>query len=183
MIRRLFTAASVLSLLMCVASLGLWVRSQSRSDEAFRASGNDNWMLVSYHGAIYFRHVRWNWVRPVIPSGTKVWWGKSQLGLREAEMVDYRPCLYRAGQDTLYGVTLDGSWDGPTTRVNGIFFEGRVPLLAVAMICFVAPAVGFAEYTRRRKRTAEGRCLTCGYDLRASTDRCPECGTPIPATS
>ncbi len=30
---------------------------------------------------------------------------------------------------------------------------------------------------RRRKRKKFGLCLKCGYDLRASKERCPECGT------
>jgi hypothetical protein len=53
--------------------------------------------------------------------------------------------------------------------------------LAFALLS--APAICWIFWRgRRRRRIAmrQGYCRKCNYDLRASTDKCPECGTAIP---
>lgn len=46
--------------------------------------------------------------------------------------------------------------------------------IVVVLLWIVLPATG------RERRRLQKRCTKCGYDLRASSERCPECGTPVP---
>src|SRR5205823_5045706 len=50
-----------------------------------------------------------------------------------------------------------------------------VPLGDAASIAGVV----FWKRRRRAKRRACGLCQECGYDMRASADRCPECGAAV----
>jgi hypothetical protein len=51
-----------------------------------------------------------------------------------------------------------------------------LPYWAVALAAAGLPAVSLRHILRGRRRRRLGRCWHCGYDLRASPDRCPECG-------
>ena len=56
-----------------------------------------------------------------------------------------------------------------------------VPLWALVLIFGVLPTWRAIRWLHRR-RLCPGFCRACGYDLRATPDRCPECGaTASPA--
>jgi hypothetical protein len=61
-------------------------------------------------------------------------------------------------------------------------FGGRTVALLVASLGVTALGVGAGRLLRHllRRRHVEGRCAACGYDLRATPARCPECGV-VPA--
>ena len=65
--------------------------------------------------------------------------------------------------------------NGPYWWLKPVVWVWPTYLLPAAVV-FVA--VSMPDW-RRAKRRAMGLCVRCGYDLRASKERCPECGMAI----
>lgn len=51
------------------------------------------------------------------------------------------------------------------------------PAIVLCILAAVFPAWALRRDYLRRHRAKANLCLSCGYDLRASPTRCPECGT------
>ena len=58
-----------------------------------------------------------------------------------------------------------------------------LPHWPLALASAAPAAAWLVRARRRRRRSGRGLCSRCGYDLRASPARCPECGTPAPNQS
>jgi hypothetical protein len=67
---------------------------------------------------------------------------------------------------------------GGGQQLNGGIFV-NVPYWFTAAIGAV-PTLLLVRAERRRRRILRGGCPVCGYDLRATPDRCPECGQSPP---
>jgi hypothetical protein len=72
---------------------------------------------------------------------------------------------------------------GPVRKLGdvlGLDFPARVMMIAFSIL----PAYWLITQIRQQRqyRRSEGLCDVCGYDLRATPNRCPECGMipPVP---
>src|SRR5688572_15626252 len=115
---------------------------------------------------------RANWFRrPGDPPG--VWMrGANHPGTRFKvdPMTGLRPFRYET--DTVrHGPP---GFPGPRT-----WYNARVPLWPFILLFGYLPLRRAIAWCRGRRHYAAGHCTDCGYDLRYSPQRCPECGRAV----
>ena len=69
-----------------------------------------------------------------------------------------------------------GSYYDFTVATGYPYWSISIPLLYCLLPCVPLPVIYAALGLRRRRRILRGLCPVCGYDLRATPGRCPECG-------
>lgn len=171
---RVFTIIAALSRPLCIGTAGVWgycvcsgkaLRIWEPSEELYTwsnhvAFGPDGlWMqyVVRLQGVIV--------PGDAIPRPVLRQWGGFSVG-------------------TSYSASIpepDGS-----VYLGHHFYRVGVPYWAILLTGLILPALWFRSWRHarvQRWRIAHGCCTACGYDLRASKERCPECATPLPTQS
>ena len=170
--RILLNAMTVLSLLICLAALALWARSYWLAHEfgwvASPRSGGESfvWNLTSAEGR--FRIMVGPLAPGMVPRYMRDGWTWRPLNGRPHDIA-------RSTHVNRWGFA-SRPIIGPVGRLAVIDFPAWLPTTLFAL----TPAIRLALAVRRGPRLREGHCERCGYDLRATPERCPECGT-IPA--
>lgn len=78
----------------------------------------------------------------------------------------------RGERDSAIGFALSDLTPGPGTR----FRELVIPGYALVVLAATPMLIAFHRWWRAQRRAVRGLCAQCGFDLRATPERCPECG-------
>jgi hypothetical protein len=194
LLRHALDALAALSLLACIAAAGVWVRSWGYldgcvwmrvvSEAEFRTAG-----VVTSEGRVL---VLTQWVYGQDPSRSEmpgpdeagIHWFHRKSGAAIARMYN-RTCSHWVmgvgWDDDHYSETRPAATPATSIKIIRVV---SIPGAYAFALTAVLPGVWLVRTLARRRRLARrpGFCAGCGYDLRASPGRCPECGRPAAAT-
>ncbi|HSI35351.1 MAG TPA: hypothetical protein VK986_17355 [Tepidisphaeraceae bacterium] len=214
MIRRstriLLAAFTAFSSLLCLATLGLWVRSYHSLDAWHaplpEAPAGWQWGVRSGKGGVSLHAMfldDWSYGASWRTlTAAPVGWSQDAPTAVEPR----RPSAGEAGVRTyfeLWGLGCfrsdGGAWSPPPAPPTAVTTTGPsstsltlsggtmlfitfptwsvvAPHWLLAAVFAILPAGRAIAWRRRRNSRAPGHCRHCGYDLRATPERCPECG-------
>jgi len=144
--RRLFNIVAAVSLLLCVATVGMWIDSYF-NEVALRWSFNLGTAVVGYSRG------------QIAAVFTTLKAPGSGLYVDRPESLDSNTNLGLRFQ------LLGFAW------MWNPFHGALIPCWLIVLLTAIAPFLWL-----RKPPTPPGMCAFCGYDLRATPDRCPECG-------
>lgn len=170
--RKLLGALSVLSAFLCVIAGVLWVRSYRRADLTYHVGEDrETWCVVSNWGAVTIAHREYKG----LAGGDQGWTFYSG----SADRMPFGQVRWSVVGFSRSGIAQ--SYDGPYAYTcQDEYFS--IPFWFLVVV-FAIPAsllaVRLLRLRSARRRMRLGLCLGCGYDLRGSDNRCPECGRPM----
>ena len=175
----LVTGLAIASAIFLMVTVAMWARSHWKRDYGFTwvpwpgdAAGK-RWVKLDGDSGGGQVEVSW-----------KVWTDADRGLLQKQTGLGAKAYHYRAFGD----VPRSYARSYPPSAWNSIGFRWYsgvthssvcFPYWAIVLISTLAPAMWWMGRRRRRERAElelAGRCAGCGYDLRATPDRCPECG-------
>ena len=181
--RRLLNLLTALSALLCVAVCTLWVRSYWLTDQVCWWRGDHARCVGTARGYVVVQ------LNAGVTPGRRA----GEVGLQYWRM---RPHTAPNGP-VAYGYVEPGDrfvsrewggagWHAVRNRNRVRSATGVAPLWSIAAAAAVLPIAWTVRRLRfalglRRRGKRLGLCPSCGYDLRATPGRCPECGTIAPA--
>jgi hypothetical protein len=175
-----------------------WHREDPKRAPAARVGA---WYLNTIHGALSFGHAESWWDDPRTtardelydhfdwttgPDTPTHWVGRWDLAAKDGR--HFRGLGFRF--DYVVETAPDGFMPPTVEERQALAAQGgiyhtmrhdtslalQVPFWAIAVLFGITPVIAVRRALRRQRRARRGLCLRCGYDLRASLGRCPECG-------
>ena len=160
-----------LSLLLCIGTAVLWVRSDRYSDIMNVCHDGNAIDIRSGVGLVSlnvssFDSSQWRTHEPPTQ-----YLHSAFASRRHAKWVE-------SGYKTGVAGFFLGRYREPVLKMTG--WEVHCPHWFLLTLFASLPSIRFYRRLRHRRLALIGHCRKCGYDLRATPDRCPECGA-IPA--
>ncbi len=190
--RRFFTSASAVSLALFTAVVVLWMRSYFATDRLFWQGWGDEgdrsyWrqdMVLSGRGGVGMNRIVQSGPRDSFRSDI------DKLLARNGGFRPFHQSIPAAYPQFHVGVGDEPVWGGfkrggfthmeaGHTRPRAYGWQVVVPCWSLFVATAALPIAWGRQWKKRRRLVARGHCIVCGYDLRATPDRCPECGAAV----